>query len=206
MKTKSKRYGYVRVSSRDQNEARQIKALLKIGIERKNIYVDKISGVNFDRPEYIRLIKKMRKEDVLFIKSIDRLGRDYQEILVQWKFLTHHKKIDIVVLDMPLLDTRKEKDLLGTFISDLVLQVLAYGAEMERQFSKERQREGIEVARENGVKFGRPRKTTKEMFCRYYEQLKIGSITRDELMEKLDISKSTYYRCYNEWIKKDKVA
>ncbi len=149
-------YGYIRVSSRDQNEDRQLIAMQNAGVEKKFIYCDKQSGKDFERPEYKKMVKRLHENDVLYIKSIDRLGRNYKEILEQWQILTKEKRIDIVVFDMPLLDTRNGKDLLGTFISDIVLQLLSFVAENERTNIKQRQAEGIAAAKARGVKFGRP--------------------------------------------------
>lgn len=149
-------YGYIRVSSYDQNESRQLDALQKLSIPEKNIFVDKESGKDFNRPSYKRMMKRIRKDDLLYIKSIDRLGRNYEEILEQWRILTKGKGIDIVVLDMPLLDTRRGKDLMGTFLSDIVLQVLSFVAENERANIRQRQAEGIAAAKARGVRFGRP--------------------------------------------------
>lgn len=149
-------YGYIRVSSRDQNEDRQVIALREIGIAEKKIYMDKQSGKDFDRPQYKKLLRRIKKNDLLYIKSIDRLGRNYADILEQWRMLTKDKGIDIVVLDMPLLDTRHGKNLMGTFLSDIVLQVLSFVAENERTNIHQRQAEGIAAAKARGVKFGRP--------------------------------------------------
>ena len=149
-------YGYIRVSSRDQNEDRQLVALKEVGVSEKSIYLDKQSGKDFNRPQYKKLLRKLKKDDLLYIKSIDRLGRNYEEILQQWHVLTKEKGIDIVVLDMPLLDTRRGKDLMGTFLSDIVLQVLSFVAENERTNIRQRQAEGIAAAKARGVKFGRP--------------------------------------------------
>ena len=157
-------YGYIRVSSRDQNEERQLIALKEVGVADKNIYLDKQSGKDFDRPKYKRLLRKIKKDDVLYIKSIDRLGRNYEEIQNQWRILTKEKGIDIVVLDMPLLDTRRGKDLMGTFLSDIVLQVLSFVAENERINIRQRQAEGIAAAKARGVRFGRPPKSLPENF------------------------------------------
>lgn len=154
-------YGYVRVSTREQKEDRQMIAMQEAGIKKKNIYVDKQSGKDFNRPRYQKLIKKLKKEDVLYIKSIDRLGRNYEEILEQWRILTKEKNVDVVVMDMPILDTRKGKDLLGTLIADLVLTLLSYVSENERSNIKSRQKEGIEAAKQRGVQFGRPPKPFK---------------------------------------------
>ena len=149
-------YGYIRVSSRDQNEDRQLIALKEVGVQDKNIYLDKQSGKDFNRPQYKKLLRKLKKDDLLYIKSIDRLGRNYEEILQQWRVLIKEKGIDIVVLDMPLLDTRRGKDLMGTFLSDIVLQVLSFVAENERTNIRQRQAEGIAAAKARGVRFGRP--------------------------------------------------
>lgn len=151
-------YGYVRVSTREQNEGRQLIALSEMRVPRKNIYIDRQSGKDFQRPMYQRMLKKLKRGDLLYIKSIDRLGRDYGEILEQWRILTKKNKVDIIVLDMPLLDTRRGKDLMGTFLSDVVLQVLSFVAENERENIRQRQREGIEAAKQRGVQFGRPEK------------------------------------------------
>ena len=146
-----KSYGYVRVSSKDQNEDRQMVAMQVFGIERKNIYVDKVSGKDFERPQYKRLIRRLKNGDTLVIKSIDRLGRNYHEILDQWRVITKEKRAAIVVLDMPLLDTRQGRDLTGTLIADIVLQLLSYVAEMERNYIRQRQAEGIAAAKQRGV-------------------------------------------------------
>ena len=158
-------YGYARVSSKEQNEQRQMIALTAFGIAKKNIYMDKQSGKDFDRPRYKRLVKKLHPGDLLVIQSIDRLGRNCGEILEQWRVITKEKRVDIVVLDMPLLDTRaRGQDLTGTFIADLVLQILSYVAQTEREFIHQRQAEGIAAAKARGVKFGRPRKALPEGF------------------------------------------
>ena len=170
-------YGYIRVSSREQNEDRQLIALREAGVTEKNIFLDKQSGKDFDRPEYKRLLKKLKKDDLLFIKSIDRLGRNYEEILQQWRILTKEKQIDIVVLDMPLLDTRRGKDLMGTFLSDIVLQVLSFVAENERENIRQRQAEGIAAAKARGVRFGRPSKPLPENYADLCRCWKDGNIT-----------------------------
>ena len=149
-------YGYIRVSTREQNEDRQLIALREIGVPEKNIYLDKQSGKDFNRPQYKKLLRKMKKDDLLYIKSIDRLGRNYEEILQQWRVLTKEKGVDIVVLDMPLLDTRRGKDLMGTFLSDIVLQVLSFVAENEHTNIRQRQAEGIAAAKAKGIHLGRP--------------------------------------------------
>ena len=170
-------YGYIRVSTKEQNEDRQLIAMNNIGIEQKNIFTDKQSGKDFERAEYKRLMRVLEKGDTLYIKSIDRLGRNYEEILVQWGILTKQKAVDIVVIDMPLLDTRKGRDLLGSFISDLVLQILSFVAETERVNIKQRQAEGIAAAKARGVRFGRPRKPLPDNFADMYMMWKEGEIT-----------------------------
>ena len=170
-------YGYIRVSSRDQNEDRQLMAFAVLRIPEKNIYLDKQSGKDFERPQYRKMVRKLKKDDLLYIKSIDRLGRNYEEILEQWRVLTKEKGIDIVVLDMPLLDTRRGKDLMGTFLSDIVLQVLSFVAENERSNIRQRQAEGIAAAKAKGVKFGRPPKPLPENFHNLYQKWKSGKIT-----------------------------
>lgn len=172
-----KRYGYVRVSSKDQNEARQMVALRKEGIDEADVFIDKKSGKDFERPAYRKLLRKLRPGDLLVIKSIDRLGRNYDEIIRQWQFLTRDKEVDIMVLDMPLLDTRQGKDLLGTFISDLVLQILSYVAENEREVIHQRQAEGIAAAKAKGVRFGRPERPLPDNFAEVYKGWKEGLIT-----------------------------
>ena len=169
-------YGYIRVSSTDQCEDRQRIALQEVGVPDTNIYLDKQSGKDFNRPAYRRLIRKLKKDDLLYIKSIDRLGRNYEEIQRQWRILTKDKGIDIVVLDMPLLDTRRGKDLMGTFLSDIVLQVLSFVAENERASIKQRQAEGIAAAKARGVKFGRPQRALPDNFdevCQDWQDKKI---------------------------------
>ena len=171
----STNYGYIRVSSYDQNEDRQVIVMQKMQIPSKNLYTDKQSGKNFDRPQYKKLLRKLKADDVLYIKSIDRLGRNYSEILEQWRYLTKIKKIDIVVLDMPLLDTRIGKDLMGTFLSDIVLQVLSFAAENERNNIRQRQAEGIAAAKAKGIRFGRPPKAYasagRQNLCRQISML-----------------------------------
>mgnify|MGYP004526022311 FL=1 len=185
-------YGYVRVSSKDQNEDRQMIALREVGVSEKNIFVDKQSGKDFNRPKYKRLLKRLRTDDLLYIKSIDRLGRNYEEIQNQWRILTKDKKVDIVVLDMPLLDTRRGKDLVGTFLSDIVLQVLSFVAENERSNIKQRQAEGIAAAKARGVRFGRPPATLPENFHQAYQQWKSGKITGLEAAKMCGMPMSTF--------------
>lgn len=162
-------YGYIRVSTREQNEDRQILALKDFSIPEKNLFIDKQSGKDFERPQYRKMVRKLKKDDLLYIKSIDRLGRNYSEILEQWRILTKEKGIDIVVLDMPLLDTRRGKDLMGTFLSDIVLQVLSFVAENERSNIRQRQAEGIAVAKARGVRFGRPPAPLPKNFHHLYQ-------------------------------------
>ena len=184
-------YGYARVSSRDQNLDRQLIALRNEGVQDENIFVDKQSGKDFNRPSYKELIDTAGQGDTILIKSIDRLGRNYSEILEQWQYITKTRGVDIKVLDMPLLDTTRYKDLLGTFVSDLVLQILSFQAEQERTYIKQRQAEGIAAARKKGVQFGRPRKSLPDNFDELYERyLKNEPITR--LAKEADgISEST---------------
>lgn len=170
-------YGYIRVSSRDQNEDRQLVAMRGLSISERNIFMDKQSGKDFNRPQYQKLVRKLKKDDLLYIKSIDRLGRNYEEIQNQWRVLTKEKGIDIVVLDMPLLDTRRGKNLMGTFLSDIVLQVLPFVAENERTTIKQRQAEGIAAAKAKGIRFGRPPKPLPANFHLVYQQWKAGKIT-----------------------------
>ncbi|MCI8465666.1 MAG: recombinase family protein [Lachnospiraceae bacterium] len=185
-------YGYIRVSSRDQNEDRQRNAFRELSIPVNHIYMDKQSGKDFDRPSYKRMVRRMKKNDVLYIKSIDRLGRNYGEILEQWRILTKEKEIDLVVLDMPLLDTRRGKDLIGTFLSDIVLQVLSFVAENERTNIRQRQAEGIAAAKERGVRFGRPPRPLPEHFCEIYRLLESGKITGKAAAEACGMPLSTF--------------
>ena len=173
----SRIFGYIRVSSVGQNEDRQQIALQQAGVPQKNIYLDKQSGKDFNRPQYKKMLQKLKKDDLLYIKSIGRLGRNYEEILQQWRSLTKEKGVDIVVLDMPLLDTRRGKDLMGTFLSDIVLQVLSFVAENERSNIRQRQAEGIAAAKARGVRFGRPPKPLPENFQDIYCRWKAGEIT-----------------------------
>lgn len=185
-------YGYVRVSAKDQNEDRQIIAMREVGVSEKNIYMDKQSGKDFKRKQYKRLVRKMKKDDLLYIKSIDRLGRNYEEIIEQWRYLTKEKRIDIIVLDMPLLDTRRGKDLMGTFLSDIVLQVLSFVAENERSNIRQRQAEGIAAAKARGVKFGRPPKPLPENFHTVYQRWKNGKITGTKAAEECNMPITTF--------------
>lgn len=190
---KSKIFGYARVSSKEQNEERQLVAFKEYGIDERDIYIDKQSGKDFNRENYITLKHILRENDLLVIKSIDRLGRNYNQIIDEWKDITKNIKADIVVIDMPLLDTRKNKDLLGTFISDLVLQILSYVAEQERTFIKQRQKEGITNAKNNGVKFGRPKIEKPQDFDIVVNRWKNQEIKSKEAMKLLGLKPNTFY-------------
>lgn len=185
-------YGYIRVSTREQNEDRQVIALHEVGVPEKNIYMDKQSGKDFNRSQYKKLLRKMKKDDLLCIKSIDRLGRNYEEILAQWRILTKDKGIDIMVLDMPLLDTRRGKDLMGTFLSDIVLQVLSFVAENERVNIRQRQAEGIAAAKARGVRFGRLPKPLPPNFRTVYQRWKHGEITGTAAAKECGMPLSTF--------------
>lgn len=185
-------YGYIRVSSRDQNEDRQLIALKEVGVAERNIFLDTQSGKDFNRPQYKKLLRKMKKDDLLYIKSIDRLGRNYEEIQQQWRLLTKEKGIDIVVLDMPLLDTRRGKDLMGTFLSDIVLQVLSFVAENERTNIRQRQAEGIAAAKARGVRFGRPPRLLPDNFHSVYQRWKQGEITGTAAAKECGMPLSTF--------------
>ena len=192
-------YGYVRVSSTDQNEDRQILAMRENGVQEKNIFIDKQSGKDFERPQYKKMLKKLRTGDLLYILSIDRLGRNYEEIQQQWRYLTKGIGIDICVIDMPVLDTRPYKDLLGTFISDLFLAVLSFVAENERDNIKKRQAQGIAAAKLKGVKFGRPVIEPPDNFTEIAKEFKRGKIKLAEALEKTGLSKTTFYRRLREF-------
>lgn len=185
-------YGYIRVSTREQKEDRQLIALQEMSVSRRNIFIDKQSGKDFNRQQYRRLLKKLKKDDLLYIKSIDRLGRNYGEILEQWRILTKEKGIDIVVLDMPLLDTRRGKDLMGTFLSDIVLQVLSFVAENERTNIRQRQAEGIAAAKARGVRFGRPPRPLPENYHNAYQRWKAGAITGKTAARECGMPLSTF--------------
>ena len=186
-------YGYIRVSTGDQNTAQQFAALQKLEISKKNLFVDKQSGKDFERPAYKKLVKKLQEGDLLYIKSIDRLGRNYEEIQEQWRILTKEKKIDIVVLDMSLLDTRNGKDLLGTFISDVVLQILSFVAQNERENIHTHQAEGIAEAKAKGVKFGRPEMPLPDNFQEMYEAWKNREISVRKAASNCGMPTSTFY-------------
>lgn len=185
-------YGYVRVSTKEQNEDRQLIALHDVGVMQKNIYMDKQSGKDFNRPQYKKLLKKLKPGDLLYIKSIDRLGRNYEEIQNQWRIITKEKNADIYVIDMPLLDTRRGKDLLGTFISDLVLQLLSFVAENERTNIKQRQAEGIAAAKAKGIRFGRLPKPLPDNFHEAYQRWKQGEITGTAAAKECGMPLSTF--------------
>ena len=188
-------YGYVRVSTKEQNENRQLIALQAFPVSEKNIYMDKLSGKDFNRPQYRRLLKKLRPGDLLVVKSIDRFGRIYEEILQQWRVITKEKRADVLVLDMPLLDTRKSgNDLTGTFVADLVLQILSYVAQTERENIHQRQMEGIAAAKLRGVKFGRPRKDVPERFWQLKKDWENKKITSREAARQLSIAQDTFLR------------
>ena len=195
----SQEYGYVRVSSKEQNEDRQMIAMREFGVPEKNIYTDKQSGKDFERPKYKKLMRKLKQGDVLVIKSIDRLGRNYEEIIEEWRNITKLKRVDIVVLDMPLLDTRqKGRDLTGTFIADIVLQILSYVAQTERENIRQRQAEGIEAAKKKGIHLGRPRKQTAQPVNIVAARWRQGEITMNEALSLLKISRSSFYRRLKE--------
>lgn len=186
-------YGYVRVSSRDQNEDRQLIAMREFGVPEQNIYRDKQSGKDFDRPSYQKLLKKLKPGDTFVIKSIDRLGRDYEEIIEHWRMISKERGAGIVVLDMPLLDTRqKDRDLTGTFIADLVLQILSYVAQTEREFNRQRQAEGIAAAKAKGVKFGRPPKNRTPAFYEMSKAWKCGKVSARQAAKQLGIDHKTF--------------
>ena len=187
-------YGYVRVSSTDQNEDRQMIALHQVGVEVKHIFIDKQSGKDFERPQYKKMVKKMRHGDLLYVLSIDRLGRNYDEIQHQWRILTKEIGIDVCVIDMPLLDTRRSKDLLGTFVADLVLQVLSFAAHNERDNIRKRQAEGIAAAKARGVHMGRPVINAPPDFEQIVKSWEKKEITMEDAMKRCGMSETTFYR------------
>ena len=190
-------YGYIRVSSQEQNEYRQLLAMHQ-RVPRENIFMDKLSGKDFNRPQYKRMVKKLRAGDLLYILSIDRLGRNYEEIQNQWRVLTKEIGVDVCVIDMPLLDTRQGRDLMGTFIADLVLQILSFVAQNERENIRRRQEEGIAAARARGVRFGRPARETPEDFVRLVAAWEQKKITVGEIVEQCGISEATFFRRLRE--------
>ncbi len=192
-------YGYVRVSSADQNEDRQMQALKKARVGKKNIYIDKLSGKDFERPQYKKLLKRLKTGDLLYILSIDRLGRNYAEIQNQWRVITKEIGADVCVIDMPLLDTRHGKDLMGTFIADLVLQILSFVAQNERENIKKRQEQGIAAAKARGVRFGRPERPLPPDFVSLVKQWEKKKIPLSEVLEQCKMSESTFYRRLREY-------
>lgn len=186
-------YGYVRVSSQDQNEARQLDAMHSAGVPPENVYVDHQSGKDFNRPSYLELVGRLQEGDVLYIQSIDRLGRNYEEILYQWRELTKHRKVDISVIDMPLLDTRRGNDLMGTFIADLVLQVLSFVAQNEREAIRQRQAEGIAAAQARGVRFGRPPRPVPDNFYDVLARWEHGEISLNDAARLCEMPRGTFY-------------
>lgn len=197
----NRKFGYIRVSTKDQNEGRQFDAMINMGINERDIYMDKQSGKNFDRPQYQLLKRIIRKGDVLYIHSLDRFGRNKEEILKEWNDLTKNLEADIVVMDMPLLDTTQYKDSLGTFIADLVLQILSWMAEEDRNRIRKSQREGIDTALKNGVKFGRPKIEVSDEFVEIYNRWKAKEITAVRAMQLLNIKKTTFYKLVRDYEK-----
>lgn len=187
-------YGYARVSCKDQNESWQVDALKKFGVEPENIFVDRLSGKDFNRPQYRKLLRKLKAEDVFVVKSIDRLGRNYTEILEQWQILTKKKRVAVVVLDMPLLDTRNKKDFLGTLISDLALQIMSAFAQIERDFIRQRQAEGIAAAKARGVKFGREPLPRPKNFDEVFAEWKLGNISARKAGKILGVTHQTFLK------------
>ncbi len=192
-------FGYVRVSSTDQNEDRQMIALRNANVPKKNILIDKQSGKDFERPSYKKLMRRLKAGDLLYILSIDRLGRNYEEIQKQWRILTKEIGADVCVLDMPLLDTRNGKDLMGTFIADLVLQILSFVAQNERESIRKRQAEGIAAAKARGIKFGRPEKKTPQKFASLVEQWEQKRLPFSEVLRQCNMSEATFYRRLREY-------
>lgn len=197
----SKIYGYCRVSGKDQNEERQIIAMHEMGVKDEDIYIDKQSGKDFNRPKYKKLLRKLKKDDLLYVKSIDRLGRNYEDIIEQWKYITKDKQADIVVMDMPILDTRRGKDLMGTFLADIVLAVLSYVAENERTNIRQRQAEGIAAAKARGVRFGPAPMPLPDCFHEMYQAWKHKKISSDEAALKCAMSRSTFYNKAHQYEK-----
>lgn len=191
-------YGYVRVSCADQNEERQLIELRERGIKDEYIFIDKQSGKNFNRPEYLKMVSAMQEGDTLYVLSIDRLGRNYEEIQKQWRFLTKEKGIDICVIDMPLLDTRNGKDLMGTFIADLVLQILSFVAQSERDNIRKRQAQGIAAAKAKGIQFGRPVKKAPENFEQLIGKWEKKELDLSDILKECNMSEATFYRRLRE--------
>lgn len=199
MNDKNKIYGYVRISSTDQNEERQMVALAEAGVVAKNIFMDKQSGKSFDRPQYKKMVNKLKSGDLLYVLSIDRLGRNYEEIQNQWRIITKEIGADICVLDMPLLDTRQGKDLMGTFIADLVLQILSFVAQSERENIKKRQEQGIAVAKARGVRFGRPEIPVPDNFGKLVKDWEKKRTSFEETLKLCNMSEATFYRKLREY-------
>jgi len=194
-----KEYGYIRVSSTDQNEDRQLDAMNALAIPHSQIFIDKLSGKDFNRPAYQALVKKLKPGDLLYIKSIDRLGRNYEEIQNQWRILTKEKGMDITVIDMPLLDTRNGKDLVGTFLADIVLQILSFVAQNERENIRKRQSEGIAAAQARGVRFGRPVKKLPKNFAALVKQWERGKLPLSNVLTQTGLKEATFYRRLREY-------
>lgn len=199
LETRNNIYGYVRVSTREQNIARQLLSLEELGIPKKQIYIDQQSGKDFERPAYMRMMRKVRSGDVIVTKSIDRLGRNYEDIMEQWRIITKQKGADICIQDMPLLDTTKTKDLLGTFISDVVLQILSFVAQNERENIRQRQAEGIAAAKRRGVQFGKPRIELPDEFPELFRRWSDKELTTAEFAEKCNVGRSTLYKRIQEY-------
>jgi DNA invertase Pin-like site-specific DNA recombinase len=195
----NRRFGYIRVSSRDQNEGRQLQSMQEVGISSRNIFIDKQSGKNFNREQYQLLKRMIRKGDILYIHSLDRFGRNKEEILQEWNAITKEIEADIVVLDMPLLDTTQYKDSLGTFIADLVLQILSWMAQEERDRIRKHQREGIDAALNKGISFGRPKAQINQKFIEVYNQWKQKEITAVQAMKEANVKKTTFYKLVKQY-------
>ena len=193
-----KEYAYIRVSTTDQNEDRQLDAMIALRVPKSRIFVDKQSGKDFNRPRYKALVKKLKQGDLLYIKSIDRLGRNYEEIQNQWRILTKERRVNIAVIDMPLLDTRNGRDLMGTFLADIVLQVLSFVAQNERETTRKRQMEGIASAKSRGVQFGRPVKKPPETFASIAKEWEQGELTFEEVLAGTGLKQSSFYRRLRE--------
>ncbi|MCM3543597.1 recombinase family protein [Priestia megaterium] len=195
----NRRFGYIRVSSRDQNEGRQLQSMQEVGISSRNIFIDKQSGKNFNREQYQLLKRMIRKGDILYIHSLDRFGRNKEEILQEWNAITKEIEADIVVLDMPLLDTTQYKDSLGTFIADLVLQILSWMVQEERDRIRKHQREGIDAALNKGISFGRPKAQINQKFIEVYNQWKQKEITAVQAMKEANVKKTTFYKLVKQY-------
>lgn len=192
-------YGYVRVSSIEQNEARQLVEMERVGVQKRYIYKDKQSGKDFKRPNYLKMVKRLKKGDLVYVLSIDRLGRNYEEIQTQWRYLVREKEVDIAVIDMPLLDTRNGKDLMGTFLADIVLQVLSFVAQNERENIRKRQAQGIAAAKAKGVRFGREAIAMPKNFGAVVKRWESGEIKIDEALRQTKLKESTFYRRLREY-------